>query len=97
MFGVAAEFQNIPLRDSRVLEQLPAGVWQTLHEAAALMRRETLNGVRKVHMRRATFEQIRQVLAQQTVRVDRTTCFLDRFLFGTLCFLLQAHLSQACA
>ena len=45
---VAAEFQNIPLRDAGVFEELPPGMREALRVGAALGRGEVFDGVHEM-------------------------------------------------
>ncbi len=57
VFAVAAEFQNIPLRDAGVFEELPPGVGEALRVGAALGRGEVLDGVHEMDVGAAALQQ----------------------------------------
>src|SRR5258706_6201756 len=61
---VAAEFENVPLRDPHVLEHLPRSVGQVLNPLAATLRRETSEKVFKVDVRVAATQQLQQMFAK---------------------------------
>src|SRR5216683_5303875 len=65
MRGVAAEFQNVPLRDSQVLEELPCGVWHTRDPGAPLGGRKSHYGGVEIHVRAAIAQKISEMLAQR--------------------------------
>src|SRR6478752_1393508 len=69
MFPVAAEFQNVPLRDAHVLEQHPGRVGKTSWFLSPQPGRETGNRFFHAGMCAAAFQQFEQVLSQRTVVV----------------------------
>src|SRR5882724_739248 len=67
MPGVTAKFQNVPLRDANVLEELPSGVPQPLGESAAQPRWKSLQRVFETHVSAASFEEVNDLLAESCV------------------------------
>src|SRR6266853_6405009 len=61
---VAAEFENVPLRDPHVLEHLPRSVGQALNPLAATLRLETSEKVFKVDVRVPATQQLQQMFAK---------------------------------
>jgi hypothetical protein len=84
MFGVAAEFQDIPLRQPRVLEELPSRMRKPLGIGSALTDRKSLQCVHEVYVRPAALEQIHQMFPESSIPPPS---FL---LFRALPFFLQA-------
>src|SRR4029077_8382597 len=99
MFRVAAELQDVPLRDARMLEQLPAGVRQTRRKRSAFVRWKLFQRIHKVHMRGAALQQIDQMFAQRRIAARartfsaRALLRLSARLFCCLLFL-QADFSE---
>ena len=62
MRGVAAEFQNVPLRNSQVLEQLPCGVWRARDPGATLRGRKARDGGIEIHVCAPIAQKISQML-----------------------------------
>src|SRR5258708_33530286 len=102
MLRVAAEFQDVPLRDSRMFQQLPARVWQTRGDRAAFVGRKFLDRVHKMHVRGAALQYIAHMLAQRHIiaraRASSARSFCARTLFALRfpsCLLfLQADFSE---
>src|SRR5262249_2697010 len=69
MLRIPAELQNVPLRDSRVLQQLPTGVRQSLGEHTLLALRKPCERIFKMHVRSAAFQQINEVFSQRFVMI----------------------------
>src|SRR6202790_2132474 len=90
MSWIAAEFQNVPLRDTRMLQQLPAGVRQARGERTALVRRKLLQRVHELHVRRAALQQVSQMLAQGSI-VDRASTFSGRAFLARSAFCFGPH------
>src|SRR5712692_4261222 len=67
MLSVAAEFENVPLRDARMLQQLPTSVRQAGRKRTALVGRELFQRVHELHVRGAALQQIDHVLAQRRI------------------------------
>src|SRR5882762_2375101 len=67
MLRVSAELHNVPLRDPRVLQQLPAGMRQARRKRTALVGRKFFQRIHKLHVSRAALEQIDHVLAQRGI------------------------------
>src|SRR5712671_7291654 len=67
MLGVAAELQNVPLRNPRMLQQLPTGVRQARRKRSTLVRWKFFQRIQKLHVSRATLQQIDQVLTQRRI------------------------------
>ena len=63
MRGVAAEFQNVPLRNSQVLEQLPRAVWRACDPGAPLCGREARNGGIEIYVRAAIAQKINEMFS----------------------------------
>jgi len=63
VLGVAAEFQDVPLRDSRMLQKLPAGVRQSGDEGSALRFGKTLDGIHEMNVRPASLQDVDEVFA----------------------------------
>src|SRR5258708_12629678 len=102
MLRVAAEFQDVPLRDSRMFQQLPARVRQTGGERAAFVGRKFLQCVHKMHVRGAALQYIDHMLAQRHIiaraRASSTRSFCARTLFAlrfpSSLLFLQAYFSE---
>src|SRR6185437_3938401 len=71
MFGVAAEFQDVPLRYAHVLQQPPRGVRLPFRLFAAQALGEVLHHLFKLQVRISTLQQIKKVLAH-----SRLVCVL---------------------
>jgi hypothetical protein len=71
---IAAEFEDVPLRDADVLEQFPRGVGQqiaigALGTDAATLRRHVFDRIVEGSVRIAAFEERDEVLAETAVGV----------------------------
>src|SRR5882762_4508215 len=100
MLRVAAELHNVPLRDPRVLQQLPSGMRQARRKRTALVGRKFFERIHKLHVSRAALQQIDHVLAQRGI-VARAGTFAGRFFASLLglrsrpwLFFLQADFSE---
>src|SRR5215467_5643331 len=69
MFRIAAEFENVPLRNPRMFQKLPARVWQSRDESAAFGFGEALDGVDEVNVRAAALQKVDEMFAQGFVVV----------------------------
>src|SRR5712672_3682734 len=67
MLGVAAELDNVPLRDPRMLQQLPTSVRQARRKRSALVRWKFFQRIQKLHVSGAALQQIDQVLTQRRI------------------------------
>src|SRR5258708_7432533 len=67
MLRVAAKFKNVPLRDARMLQQLPTSVRQPRCKRPAFVGWKLFQRIHELHMRRAALEQIDHVLAQRGI------------------------------
>src|SRR6185437_8534334 len=63
----AAEFENVPLRDSHVLEKLPDRVRRAFDLLAAQLWRKSANGSLEVNVCAFEAEQVQNVLLQRRV------------------------------
>jgi len=82
VLGVAAEFQNVPLRDSYVLHQLPYRMPQAFDECSSLRFGKTIDGVHEVNVRTAAFQERDEVFAQRLVVIFRFAfLFRDALVF----------------
>src|SRR5262245_6360015 len=71
MFGVAAEFQDVPLRNAHVFEQHPGGVRKTPDLLTAELRGKAFDHVIEFSMRAAILEQGQEMLAERWIRSGR--------------------------
>src|SRR5579864_7155415 len=101
MVWIPAEFQDVPLRDPRMLQQLPARVRQSRSKRTALVRRKFLQRIHELHVRRSALQQIHQMLAQRSVAacgcIFSATSFRARALLALRlrsCLFLQADFSD---
>ena len=58
MTGIAAEFENVALREAEVFQDLPRRVLSTLRALATDFYRQALDGVIEFDVRAAALEQI---------------------------------------
>ncbi len=95
VFGVAAEFENIPLRQPKMLEQHPGRVRESVGFYAAQLLRHVFHDVVKPGVGAAAVKQINDVLAKLlAVRIfdghlsfpmlqeSDVQCLQQRFIFG---------------
>src|SRR5215472_10333609 len=80
MFFVAAEFEDIPLRDAQVFEKHPGRVREIGGLGAVEFWREVLDGVLKCRVGVAAVQKFEQMFAQGLVRI-----FGHGFLRGIGC------------
>src|SRR5215469_13999066 len=81
VLGVAAELQDVPLRDARMLQELPPGVRESGDEGSALCFREILDGIHEMDVRPASFQEVDHVVAQCFVAIARSCFFAGYRLF----------------
>ena len=62
MFCIAAEFKDVPLRDSHVLQKLPRGVRRSFYFDATELRRKVLDDVVEGEVRVAASQKIDDLL-----------------------------------
>src|ERR1700730_19225095 len=84
MLGIAAELQDVPLRDASVFEQLPSGMRQSLRVGPSLRFWETFDRIHKVHVCAATFQQIRNFCSDCGVTFPVFFLFIRAALGGFL-------------
>ena len=70
---VPREFQNVPLRDTQVLEQLPGGMGAPLRPLPAPLRRKVLHRVVESNVSVTSVEELGEVVAKRTVSVVHRT------------------------
>jgi hypothetical protein len=63
MAWIAAEFEDVPLRDSHVLKQSPGGMGQLPHLFAAQLRWQIRNRLVDIQMGAAAPQKVQQMLA----------------------------------
>jgi hypothetical protein len=71
VFRISTEFENVPLCEAGVFEQLPAGVGQSVRERSVFPGREIIECVREVDVRASTFQEVHDLLAQFAIGVWR--------------------------
>src|SRR5215472_967007 len=71
VLGVAAELQDVPLRDPRMLQELPAGMRQSRDKGSAFGLGETLDGVPEMDVRATALQQIDEVFTQFAIVTAR--------------------------
>src|SRR6266699_1422456 len=81
MLGIAAEFQDVPLRDPRMFQELPAGMRQSRYKGSAFGLGEALDGVHEMDVRAAAFQKIDEVFAQCPIVAARSGLLACRFGF----------------
>src|SRR5208282_3751565 len=67
MFGIAAEFEDVPLCQPGVLQELPSRVWQPFDIGPLFLHRKSFQCVREVNVGSAAFEQINHMLTESRV------------------------------
>jgi hypothetical protein len=72
VFRVAAEFQNIPLRDTKVLQQLPRRVRRAFGLLAPEPRRKIGESGLKTNMSMLTAKQFQHMSAQSVIFFHQT-------------------------
>ena len=67
MLRVATEFENVPLGDAHVFDELPRGVWKSFHLLTAQLGPKPTNCFIEAGMSALKVEQVDQVLLQRLV------------------------------
>src|SRR5205823_10644460 len=73
VFGVAAKFEDVPLRNAQVLQQPPGRVRDAGRPGAAQRGRQVGDGRVEVQVGAAAAEQVQKVFAQGLVGVHRVS------------------------
>jgi hypothetical protein len=64
VFWIAAELEDVPLRDAHVLENLPRGVRQTCYALAAEFRWKIRDEILERNVRASTAKDVEQMIAE---------------------------------
>src|SRR5947207_3435110 len=72
MAGVAAELEDVPLRDAQVLQETPGRVRRPLYLGAAQLHGQIRDGILEAQVGPLTTQQIKQVLTQGLVVFHRS-------------------------
>src|SRR5580698_2193924 len=93
VFWISAELQDIPLREPRMFEQLPARMRQTIRERSIFLWRESFQRIHEVYVRASAFQQIGDLFAQLAIYIARRLLryFLGRFFVSFFDGLFLFH------
>src|SRR5438045_9394890 len=69
MLWIAAEFEDVPLRDADVLQQLPRGVRQSLRRGDAVVRWKIRQGIGESEVSLAASQELNQMCADGRIRL----------------------------
>src|SRR5580692_8922862 len=69
VLGISAELEDVPLREPRMFEQLPARVRKRVREGSIFPRREIVESIHEMDVRASALEQVHDLLAQFAIRV----------------------------
>src|SRR5579862_9675864 len=69
MFGIAAEFEDVPLREAHVLDEHPDGMGEVGRFLAAECGRQVSDGVAEFGVRSAAGDEIGEIFAQMLITV----------------------------
>src|ERR1043166_5600394 len=69
IFRIPAEIEDVPLRDTHVLEQHPRRVWQTLRNFAAILCREVFYHLIECGMSMTAIEEFQQMFTERLIDI----------------------------